>query len=92
LYRKTGSFLPAACTGRVSVITKTKIEEIRAAIKIQPDITLNELIEKLSLPIQKSQLSRLLISLGYSFKKRQHIRPSKTAPISKKSERNSKKR
>ena len=86
LFRKTGSYLPTAYTGRPSVITQEKTEEIQAAIRTEPDITLCELIEKLSLPIQKSQLSRLLISLGYSFKKKQRTRQSKTVLMFKKSE------
>ena len=88
LFRKTGSFLPTAYTGRPSVLTSEKIDEIHAAVKDEPDITLSELIEKLSLPIKKSQLSRLLVSLGYSFKKRQLIRQSKTDRTSKKSVKN----
>jgi transposase len=73
-FRKTGTFLATAYTGRPSVITQEKVEMIRMAVNSEPDITLSELIQKLSLPIQKSQLSRLLISEGYSFKKRQLIR------------------
>ena len=86
LFRKTSSFLPIAYTGRPSVITQEKAEEIQVTVRNNPDITLTELIERLSLPIQKSQLSRLLISMGYSFKKRQLIRLSKTVPMFKKSE------
>ena len=67
LYRKTGSFLPIPYVGRPSVITQEQIEAIHVEEIENPDITLDELIEKLSLPIGKSQLSRLLISLGYSF-------------------------
>jgi transposase len=92
LFRKTGSFLQKAYTGRPSMITQEKVDKIQSAIRNDPDITLGELIERLSLPIQKSQLSRLLISLGYSFKKRQLIRQSKTVPMFKKSEQNSKRR
>lgn len=86
LFRKTGSYLPLSYTGRPSVITPEKVKGIIAAIEVEPDITLNELIENLSLPIQKSQLSRLLISLGYSFKKRQHIRQNKTDPMFRRNE------
>jgi len=68
LFRKTGSFLPTAYTGRPSIITQEKTDEIQATVKKNPDITLSELIERLTLPIQKSQLSRLLISLGYTYK------------------------
>jgi hypothetical protein len=40
------------------------MERIAAEVKNTPDATLGELIENLSLPIKKSQLSRLLIKLG----------------------------
>ena len=46
-----------------------KIGEIHAVVKNEPDITLAELIEKRSLPIRKSHLSRLLIYEGYSLKR-----------------------
>jgi len=92
LYRRTGSYLPTAYTGRPSVITEEKIKEIQTAVDNEPDITLNELIDKLSLPIQKSQLSRLLISLEYSFKKRLLTRRSKSVPTCSKDERNSRNR
>jgi transposase len=68
-YKKTGDFLPIKNTGKKSSISDEKKEEICALIKKQPDITLAEIIEELSLPIQKSRLSKLLISLGYSYKK-----------------------
>ena len=90
LFRKTGSFLPTAYTGRPSVLTPEKIDEIHAAIEKEPDVTLSELIEKLSLPIKKSQLSRLLVSLDYSLKKRQLIRRNKTVPMSRKNAESSK--
>ena len=92
LYRKTGSFLPIPYTGRPSSITEEQIDAIHAEEAENPDITLDELIEKLSLPIRKSQLSRLLISLGYSFKKRQLIQQIKTAPMFRKNEKSSKKK
>ena len=81
LFQKTGSFLPTPYTGRKSAIDEQKIEEIHMTLKNNPDITLEELIEELSLPIKKSQLSRLLISLGYTHKKRQHIQQSGTVPM-----------
>jgi transposase len=83
LFRKTGSFLPTPYPGRPSGLTSEKVKEIHATVENEPDITLSELIEKLSLPIKKSQLSRLLISHGYSFKKRQLIQQNKTVPTSK---------
>ena len=92
LFRKTGSYLPIPYVGRKSVITEEKIGEIRSAIKSNSDITLEELIEKLLLPIKKSQLSRLLISLGYSFKKKQRIQQSKSVLRYKKNAKSFRKR
>jgi transposase len=43
--------------------------QIKSAVKDQNDITLEELIEKLSLPIKKSRLSVVLIKEGLSLKK-----------------------
>jgi transposase len=68
-FKDTGVYQPVKCTGRKSCLSDEKIDEIRSAIKESPDITLNELIERLSLPIKKSQLSKLLIRLGFSYKK-----------------------
>jgi transposase len=84
LYRKTGSYESKPYKGRVSVLNETNIKEISEAISQTPDITLEELIEELSLPIKKSQLSRLLISLGLYFKKRVPIRQGKIRKMFKK--------
>jgi transposase len=70
LFKNTGSIQPTKYTGKKPRLTNEKTEEIRSAIKENPDITLSELIERLSLPIKKSQLSKLLIRLGFSYKKR----------------------
>lgn len=72
-FKDTGGVQPIKSTGRKSLLSNEKIDEIRSAIKESPDITLNELIERLSLPIKKSQLSKLLIRLGFSYKKRLFI-------------------
>jgi transposase len=74
LFRDTGGFQPAQYTGRKSRLSAEKIEEIRSAVNENPDITLNELIERLYLPIKKSRLSKLLIKLGFSYKKRPSTR------------------
>jgi transposase len=73
LFKGTGGFQPTKYTGRKSCLDNGKIEEIRSTIEANPDITLNELIECLLLPIRKSQLSKLLIKLGLSYKKRLFI-------------------
>jgi transposase len=81
-YRRRGNFLPISYKGRQSILTQTEIDKIVGAIKQTPDMTLSELIEKLSLPIKKSQLSRLLIRLGYSVKKRRYIQKTSSERMS----------
>ena len=92
LYRDSGSFSPIPYTGRKPVMPAEKWADVIKLVTDQPDKTLDEIIEELSLPIHKSRLSVLLIEAGYSFKKRQLIPPNKTARTSKKSGRNLSKR
>ena len=70
LYRATKSIKPKKPPGKKPLITPAQIERIKNAVKAQPDITLEELIATLNLPIKKSRLSVILIGLGLSFKKR----------------------
>ena len=74
LYKTRGDVSPIKYRGRPSRMTEADTEAIRQAVKQTPDITLNELIEDLSLPIKKSQLSRLLTRLGLVFKKKRSTR------------------
>ena len=74
LYRETGSFKPAPYPGRAPLLTVEKWEEVKLFVVQNPDATLDEIIEALSLPIHKSRLSVLLIEAGLSFKKR-HFTP-----------------
>ena len=69
-YRETGSFKPTPYPGREPILTLEKFEEVKLFVTKNPDATLDEIIEGLSLPIQKSRLSVLLIEAGLSFKKR----------------------
>jgi transposase len=73
-YRETGSFEPLPYPGREPLLTAEKWEEVKAFVARNSDSTLDEIIEALSLPIQKSRLSVLLIEAGLSFKKR-HFTP-----------------
>jgi transposase len=84
LFKDTGGFQSAKYTGRKSCLSKGKIEEIRSVVKENPDITLSELIERQSLPIKKSQLSKLLIGLGFSYKKRLFIRKNSSETMFRK--------
>lgn len=73
LYSETESIQPKKHPGRKSSIDSSKIEEIRSAVKKQPDLTLEELIDELKLPIKKSRLAIILVHMGLSFKKRHYF-------------------
>ena len=68
-YNSKGSVLPTKNTGRPPKLSKADFAKVVDEVRKAPDTTLKELIEKLSLPIKKSQLSRLLIKFGFTFKK-----------------------
>lgn len=70
LYKTTGSVEPKPYPGKKSIVSEEMLEQIRMKIKEKNDITLEELIKELNLPIKKSRLSALLINMGMSFKKR----------------------
>ena len=63
--------------GRKPKLTNEEMEKVKEEIKVNPDITLEETIEKFSLKIKKSALSKRLIDLGYSFKKNSHTLQNK---------------
>jgi len=73
LYNETESVQPKKRPGRKSSLDEAKIEQIRNAVKQQPDLTLEELIDKLSLPIRKSRLAVILTHMNLSFKKRRYM-------------------
>ena len=73
LYIETESVQPKKHPGRKSSVDDAQIEQIRNAVKQQPDLTLDELIDKLSLPIQKSRLAVVLAHMNLSFKKRRYL-------------------
>ena len=71
--------------GRKSSINASTISRIENKVKMQPDITLEELIDGLWLPIKKSRLSVILIGLGLAFKKKRCLQKSGKGKTSKKS-------
>ena len=85
-YQKTGSGLAVPYTGRKSKITLDLEKKIRAKIVEKNDITLEDLIEELNLPIKKSQLSNLLIKWGLSLKKRRYMQNNSNEKTCKKNE------
>lgn len=63
LYRATGSYSPRPNpSGRKPALSCEQLEQIRAAIGEQPDITLQELKDKFSLPVSLSALSKTIIN------------------------------
>ena len=69
-YKKTGNYNSTPYTGRKSKLTKQQDEQIRDIITKTPDITLNELIDKLSLDLTEGGLSFHLKKMNLTFKKR----------------------
>jgi transposase len=89
LYRETGSYLPKPYPGREPILTSEQWDEVVKLVQLEPDVTLEEIIDTLDLPIHKSRLSVLLIEAGFSFKKRLLTPPNKTEKMCKKSEKSS---
>ena len=71
LYKETGSTNPRPLNnGAPPKMTPKNMEDLKAAIKAQPDITLEELKEQLNLPISISRICRILNGkLGLPYKK-----------------------
>jgi transposase len=71
LYRETGSYEARPNpNGRKPVLSAGQLEQIARKIDGQPDITLQELIDGLKLPVCVSALCRTVNNkLGYRFKK-----------------------
>jgi transposase len=71
LYRETGSYEARPNpNGRKPALSAGQLEQIARKIDAQPDITLQELIDGLKLPVCVSALCRTVNNkLGYRFKK-----------------------
>jgi transposase len=85
LYRDTGNYEPTPYPGRKPIISAEKWASVLVLVAKEPDKTLEEIIDELDLPIQKSRLSFLLIKAGYSFKKKQLTPQSRNEKTFKKS-------
>lgn len=61
LYRATGSYAPRALNnGRKPRLDEEILKKIRTKIEEQPDITLKELTETLSLPVSEAALCKTI--------------------------------
>ncbi len=69
--RETGSIEPGykGKCGRPSKLTQEQLDAMEELVNQRPDITLEEIQQKLDLPIKKSQISNLLHKMGFRFKK-----------------------
>ena len=90
LNKKTNDITPKPFRGRQSILSTEQLEEIRKTVENENDITLEELIDKLGLPIKKSRLSVILIGMGFSFKKRRFIQKLSSGKMSFKNVQNGK--
>jgi transposase len=80
LYRATGSYEARPNpNGRKPALSLQQLEQITQAINKQPDITLQELIDELNLPVCVSALCRTINNkLELSFKKNPSSQRTKT--------------
>jgi transposase len=83
LHKASGTIAPKPFPGRRTILSADQLSKIRDTIEAENDITLDELIEKLQLPIKKSRLSVVLIGMGFSFKKRLSIQNNSSVRMSK---------
>jgi len=84
-YRRTGSCSPEPRnSGRKPLVSDETMALVAARIKEAPDATLQELIDGLGLPISRAALSRRLIGMGFTYKKKRSTRPAATGRTSPK--------
>lgn len=67
-YKERGN-LNGKYSGRKPSITNEQKAQIIECVKEKPDITLEEIIEELELPIKKSRVSKILLEEKMFFKK-----------------------
>jgi transposase len=78
-YSETGSYEPRPLNnGRPPLVSKETMDKVVAKIKEVPDATLRELIEMFDLGISEAALSKRLIKLNLSFKKRHSTQMDKS--------------
>ncbi len=56
--------------GRKSKLTQKNLDDIKALISKQPDITIHEIKQKLNLPVSEETVRRAVIKMGYVYKKK----------------------
>ena len=87
-YRTMDTIKPKPFPGRPSRLKEEDLNAIKRLILSKKDITLDEIIEELDLPIKKSRLSVITIKMGFSFKKRLSTLKGNSARMSNENEKN----
>jgi len=81
IYKDEGRILHKTSPGRSTALTQEDLERIKAVMAEQPDITLAELSERLSLPVCIATIHNYLIRLGYGYKKKHSKHPNKSGKM-----------
>ena len=69
--KKTGSVdLQTSGRGRKAALTEEDLHEIDQLIVAQPDITIDEIIEKLGVTVSNETMRKAVIRLGYVYQKK----------------------
>ena len=69
--RETGDVkLQTNKRGRHRILNETDIENIKKSVEEQPDITIDEIIEKLHLCVSNETVRKIVIDLGFVYKKK----------------------
>ena len=69
--RETGSVeTRVSQRGRKSALSQTDLQNIDQMIRVQPDITIHEIHERLQLPVSDETVRRAVVKLGYVYKKK----------------------
>ena len=79
-YTRLGSYEPEPQrSGRKALVSDETMDRVMAKIREIPDMTLLELIDEFNLPISQAALSKRLIKLGLTYKKRRSIQKTGNA-------------
>jgi transposase len=83
MYRNQKTIAPRVNNrGRKAAFCEAKLKKITEKIREQSDLTLEEIIKTFHINISASALSRKLIKIDLSFKKRRYMQENDFAPMS----------
>lgn len=85
-WEQTGSLAPGKMGGHKEHALAAHAERVAGLVRAQPDITIDELHALLvgeGIAVGRSAVGRFLQSLGLTRKKRRSMRPSRSAPTSR---------